>query len=69
MFYSKQHGIHTQSTLSVSSKTNAYEVDPSALAFKPLSSQQVISNKDLVGIASTLFVKGHNTVLYSMFSK
>lgn len=69
MFYSKQNGIHTQNSLSASSKTNAYEVDATALVFKPLSKKQAISNRDLVGIASTLFVKGHNSILYGMFSK
>jgi len=69
MFYGKQHGIKTQNTLSESTKTTAYEVETSALSFKPLTSKQAITNRDLVGIATTVFVKGHNAVLYSMFHK
>jgi len=68
MFYSKQHGIQTQNTLSEASKTTAYEVENEALGFLPLSKDQAVTNKDLIGIASTMFVKGHNSILYAMFS-
>lgn len=69
MFFRTQNGIQTQSSFANSTKTKVYEVASSSLNFKPLTKKQAITNQDLVNIATTIFVKGHNNALYKMFSK
>ena len=68
MFYSKQNGIQTQGDFSRGSRTKLYGIDNSSLNLRQITNKQAMTNRDLIGASSTMFVKGHNQKLYSVFN-
>ena len=68
MFYAKQNGIQTQGDFSRTSSTKLYGVETSSINIRQVTNRQAMTNKDLIGASSMMFVKGHNQKLYSLFN-